>query len=54
MAQARHFLTIERPVDAVFAFIADGGRCPEWRAGVLDIKKTSGDGVGATCSAGAA
>jgi uncharacterized membrane protein len=52
MAQARHFVTIKRPVDAVFAFIADGERCPEWRAGVLDIKKTSGDGVGATYSQG--
>ena len=46
MPQASYSVVIGRPIDAVFAFIADGERCPEWRPGVLDIKRASGDGVG--------
>ena len=44
MPQAQHTVTINRPVDAVFAFVADGEKCPQWRPGVLDIKRVSGDG----------
>jgi carbon monoxide dehydrogenase subunit G len=46
MAQASYSVTIARPVETVFAFVADGERCPEWRPGVLDIKRVSGSGVG--------
>jgi uncharacterized protein YndB with AHSA1/START domain len=46
MPTATHAVTIERPIEDVFALIADGERCPEWRTGVLDIKRVSGDGVG--------
>jgi uncharacterized protein YndB with AHSA1/START domain len=46
MAQATYSVTIRRPVDAVFAYVADGEKCPEWRPGVIDIKRASGDGVG--------
>ena len=46
MAQATRTVTIDRPVDAVFAFVADGETAPRWRAGVLDIKRLSGDGLG--------
>ncbi len=46
MPQAKHSVTIRRPVEAVFAFVADGETCPQWRSGVLDIKRVSGDGVG--------
>jgi uncharacterized protein YndB with AHSA1/START domain len=46
MPQARYSVTIRRPVDAVFAFVADGENCPQWRPGVMDIKRISGDGVG--------
>jgi uncharacterized protein YndB with AHSA1/START domain len=44
MPQAQHTVTIKLPVEAVFAFVADGERCPQWRPGVLDIKRVSGDG----------
>jgi uncharacterized protein YndB with AHSA1/START domain len=44
MPQAQHSVTINRPVEAVFAFVADGEKCPQWRPGVLDIKRISGDG----------
>jgi uncharacterized protein YndB with AHSA1/START domain len=46
MAQASYSVTIARPVETVFAFVADGERCPEWRPGVLDIKRVSGSAVG--------
>lgn len=52
MAHATHSVTIDRPVDAVFAYVADGEKCPEWRPGVLDIRRTAGDGVGATYAQG--
>jgi carbon monoxide dehydrogenase subunit G len=45
MAQASYSVTIARPVETVFAFVADGERCPEWRPGVLDIKRVSGSAV---------
>jgi hypothetical protein len=37
---------IERPVSEVFAFVRDGERAREWRSGVLDIRRVSGEGVG--------
>lgn len=46
MAQASYSVTINRLIEDVFAFIADGERCPEWRPGVIDIKRISGEGVG--------
>lgn len=46
MPQAQHSVTIRRPVEDVFAFVADGEKCPEWRPGVIDINRVSGDGVG--------
>ena len=44
MPQAQHTVTINRAVEAVFAYVADGEKCPRWRPGVLDIKRVSGDG----------
>ena len=52
MPQASYSVVIGRPIDAVFAYIADGERCPEWRPGVLDIKLASGQGVGARYTQG--
>jgi carbon monoxide dehydrogenase subunit G len=46
MPQASYSVTIDRPVGDVFDFLADGERCVRWRPGVLDIKRTSGEGVG--------
>ena len=46
MAQASYSVTIQKPVEEVFAFVADGEKCTQWRPGVLDIKRVSGDGVG--------
>lgn len=53
MPQAQHSVTIDRLPEAVFAYLADGEKCPEWRTGVLDIKRVSGDGsVGTTYQQG--
>jgi carbon monoxide dehydrogenase subunit G len=46
MPEASYSVTIARPIDEVFAFVLDGEKCPQWRPGVLDIKRVSGDGVG--------
>ena len=36
MPTAKHSGAIARPIDDVFAFVADGEPCPTWRSGVLD------------------
>ena len=46
MPDASYSVTIARPIDEVFAFVLDGENCPQWRPGVLDIRRVSGDGVG--------
>jgi uncharacterized protein YndB with AHSA1/START domain len=46
MPEAKYTVTIRRPIDAVFAFVADGEQCPQWRPGGVDIKRISSDGVG--------
>jgi uncharacterized protein YndB with AHSA1/START domain len=43
---AKYSVTVHRPVETVFAFVSDGEKCPQWRPGVIDIKRVSGAGVG--------
>jgi uncharacterized membrane protein len=43
MPSAEHTVTIRRPVGEVFAFIENHENDPRWRAGVLDIKRGSGN-----------
>jgi uncharacterized protein YndB with AHSA1/START domain len=53
MPSAQHTVIINRPPEAVFAYVLDGEKCPEWRSHVLDIKRLSGDGgVGTTYAQG--
>lgn len=52
MPSAERTVTINRPVDEVFRFLADGTRAPHWRSGVLDVAHVSGEGVGARYSQG--
>jgi uncharacterized protein YndB with AHSA1/START domain len=47
MPDAQYSVTIQAPVETVFAYILDGENCTAWRPGVLDIKRVSGDGAGA-------
>ena len=49
MPQASYSVTINRPVSDVFAYVADGEKCKEWRPGVLDVTRAGGQmsgGVG--------
>ena len=46
MPHAERAITIARPVSDVFAFVADGENGMQWRSGVLDLKRESGQGVG--------
>lgn len=49
MAHAEHSVTIDKPVDEVFDFIADGSNNASWRATVLDVERAGGaGGPGAT------
>jgi carbon monoxide dehydrogenase subunit G len=52
MPSANYSVMVNRPPSEVFAFVADGEKCPQWRPGVLDIKRVSGDGVGTKYSQG--
>jgi carbon monoxide dehydrogenase subunit G len=52
MPSATYSVTVNRPPGEVFAFVADGEKCPQWRPGVLDIKRVSGNGVGTKYSQG--
>src|SRR5262245_45263180 len=47
MSMATNEVTIERPPHDVFAFLADGENDPQWRPGVADVKRESGEGSGA-------
>ena len=47
MPTAERTVGIRRPVEEVFAFVAEGRTAPRWRTGVLDIDRVSGEGLGA-------
>jgi uncharacterized protein YndB with AHSA1/START domain len=48
MPEASNEVVIDRPIDEVFAFLADAENDPRWRDGVLDIAREPGaSGVGA-------
>ena len=47
MPSAERTISIRRPVDQVFRFLADGRTATQWRSGVIDVSKVSGDGLGA-------
>jgi len=49
MPHAEYSVTVGRPAQDVFDYLADGAHNREWRAGVLEIARTSeGTGKGAT------
>lgn len=47
MPSAERTVVINRPIADVFAFVADGEKAQQWRSGVIEISKKSGDGQGA-------
>ena len=49
MPHAEHTVTVARPQQDVFDYLAEGTHNREWRAGVLEIERTSAaEGQGAT------
>jgi carbon monoxide dehydrogenase subunit G len=48
MLEASNTITIARPADDVFAFLANAEHDKQWRSGVIEITRTSGQGLGAT------
>lgn len=47
MPQAERTITIQKPVGEVFAFVANHDNDKQWRPGVVEMRKSSGEGVGA-------
>jgi uncharacterized membrane protein len=43
MAHAENEVVINKPIDTVYAFLADGTNNPKWRDGVISIEKVSGE-----------
>lgn len=52
MPRASNSIVIDRPCGEVFDFLADSENDRQWRPGVLDIKRMSGDGIGAVYKQG--
>jgi uncharacterized membrane protein len=52
MPSASSEIVINCPRDDVFAFLADSENDPQWRSGVLDLKRVSGRGIGARYAQG--
>lgn len=49
MVHAQNTVSVHRPAEAVFAYLADGTNNRRWRDGVLEIERVLGDGgVGTT------
>lgn len=46
MPGAQRSIDIQRPIEEVFAFVADGSTGLRWRPGVLDVEHVAGHGVG--------
>lgn len=46
MPNAKQTVTIARPVESVFAFVADGEKGLQWRSDQIEVKRVSGSGVG--------
>ncbi len=47
MPHATNTVTIAKPVETVFSFVADGETGPRGRTGIVDIRRASGEGLGA-------
>ena len=53
MAHANNSVTVARPIEEVFDFLADGTNNTRWRPSVIEIARSGGpDGVGATYKQG--
>jgi uncharacterized protein YndB with AHSA1/START domain len=46
MPQAERTVTIQKPVAEVFAFVVNHDNDTQWRPGVVEMRKSGGEGVG--------
>lgn len=44
MPHEEHTVTVDRPIDQVFAYLADEENDPAWRPGVVEIRRVSPEG----------
>jgi carbon monoxide dehydrogenase subunit G len=47
MPSAENEIVVDRPVGEVYEFLANAENDPQWRPGVVEIRRASGEGVGA-------
>src|SRR5438034_10735794 len=52
MPSAENSIVIDRPRSDVFSFVADHENDQKWRPGVVDVKRASGEGLGAVYTQG--
>src|SRR5205809_3268644 len=52
MPSAASSIVINRPCSDVFAFVADHENDQKWRPGVVDVKRATGEGLGAVYTQG--
>lgn len=41
MIKAEQTIVIDRPIEEVFAFVADQRNTPQWQAGLVDVRRTT-------------
>jgi len=46
MITAEQSAIIDRPIEDVFAFIGDQTNAPQWQAGLLEVRRTTGGPIG--------
>ena len=46
MIRVEESVVIQRPVEEVFAFVADQTNAPHWQSGLLEVRRTTEDPVG--------
>ena len=46
MIEAEGSVIIERPVEDVFAYVADQTNAPRWQAGLVEVRRTTGGPIG--------
>lgn len=44
MPHEEHTVTVDRPIEQVFAYLSDEENDPAWRSGILEIKRVSPEG----------
>jgi uncharacterized protein YndB with AHSA1/START domain len=46
MIRVEESIVIHRPIEEVFAFVADQANAPRWQSGLLEVRRTTGEPLG--------